>query len=126
MSTNSRIAVKTEDGYKTIYCHYDGYPEYMYPILKNNYSTEEKALELVSFGDASSISERISPTKDYHSFNYPEDGVCLFYHRDREEPWEFCKQRIYQTKEEIFEIEYYVYIFEDGKWTCYEDGRIIR
>jgi hypothetical protein len=125
MSTNSRIAVKTEEGYKTIYCHYDGYPEYMYPKLKNNYNTEEKALELVSFGDASSINEKIAPTKDYHSFNYPEDRVCVFYHRDREEPWEFCKHRTYQTKEEIFEIEYYVYIFEDGKWTCYEDGRVI-
>ena len=123
MSTNSRIAVKTEEGYKTIYCHHDGYPEYMYPTLTDNYNTEEKALELVSLGDASSIGERVAPTMFYHSFDWPEIGVSVFYHRDRNEDWEFCKPRIYQTKEKIFEIEYYVYIFEDGHWTCYEDGR---
>ena len=33
MSTNSTIAVKTEKGYEGIYCHWDGYPEYMYPLL---------------------------------------------------------------------------------------------
>lgn len=123
MSTNSRIAIKTEEGYKTIYCHFDGYPEYMYPMLKNNYSTEEKALALVSLGDVSSVGAKLEPTKDYHSFDYPEEEVCVFYHRDRGESWDHNKPRIYNTKEEIFEIEYYVYIFEDGKWTCYEDGR---
>jgi hypothetical protein len=123
MSTNSRIAVRTEEGYKTIYCHYDGYPEYMYPTLLDNYNTEEKALALVALGDASSVGEKLEPTQDYHSFDLPEEGVCVFYHRDRDEDWEFCKPRIFQTKEKIFEIEYYVYIFEDSKWTCYEDGR---
>ena len=123
MSTNSRIVVRTEEGYKTIYCHWDGYPEYMYPTLTNNYGTEEKALALVALGDASSVGEKLEPTKEGHSFDSPEEGVCVFYHRDRGEDWEFCKPRIYQTKERIFEIEYYVYIFEDGKWTCYENGR---
>ena len=124
MSTNSRIAVRIEEGYKTIYCHWDGYPEYMYPMLTNNYGTEEKALALVSLGDASLISEKLEPTKLCHSFDCPEEGVCVFYHRDRGEDWDYTKPRIYQTKEKIFEIEYYVYIFEDGKWTCYEDGRV--
>lgn len=123
MSTNSRISVKTEEGYKTIYCHWDGYPEYMYPTLTNNYGTEEKALALVSLGDVSSVAEKLEPTKEGHNFDYPEVGVCVFYNRDRGEDWEFCKPRFYETREESFEGEEYAYVFEDGHWTTYVDGR---
>ena len=52
MSTHCGISVKTEKGYETIYCHHDGYPKYMYPMLMNNYNSEELASKLIGFGDA--------------------------------------------------------------------------
>jgi len=36
MSTKSRIYYECEDGsFKGVYCHYDGYPSHVYPILYN-------------------------------------------------------------------------------------------
>ena len=118
MSTHCGIAVKAERGYETIYCHHDGYPKYMYPMLMNNYNSEELASKLISFGDASSIDEKLEPTEDYHRFGMPEPGVCMFYSRDRGEPEEDTRPAIY-TREELFRSFYYAYIFEDGTWNAY-------
>ena len=122
MSTNSAIAVKTFDGYKTIYCHWDGYPSYMYPMLRDWYGTEERANALVDLGDASSINKRLVPSKDSgHSFGHPEEDVCVFYHRDRGESYADSKPAL-MTKEVVLSLQYYVYIFEDGYWHVYLNG----
>lgn len=126
MSTHCGIAVKTEKGYNTIYVHHDGYESYMYPMLTQNYNTEERATDLVSLGDASSIQERMVPSRESgHSFDNPEDGVCIFYHRDRGERWEDNKPHTYPTKSELLNILYYNYIWEDGQWDAYKNGRKI-
>lgn len=124
MSTNASIAVKTNNGYKTIYCHWDGYPSYMMPMLQNNYNTEELAIALVDYGDASSISEKLLPTEMSHSFDRPQENVCVFYHRDRGEPWE-CTAPCMYSKEEVLGTQYFVYIFEDGEWHAYENRKEI-
>ena len=121
MSTNSTIAVKTERGpYKSIYCHWDGYFDYMYPMLSENYSTQERAEALVNLGDASFIDRRLCPSRGSgHSFDHPESGVSVFYHRDRGEDYNVS---FHQTKEEVLKIQYYTYIFEDGMWKAYQGG----
>ena len=120
MSTNSTIAVKTDNGYKAIYCHWDGYPEYMYPLLRDWYSTQERAEALVNLGDASFIAKRLTPSQDSnHSFDHPEEGVSIFYHRDRDEPWHQVAPNFYLTKGEVLKIQWYTYIFEDGTWHAY-------
>lgn len=129
MSTNAGIAVKSGDKYNTIYCHWDGMPRTMYPILRDGYFTLERALALISFGDASSIDMRLSPrVPDSHDFSHPEDGVCVFYHRDRGDSWDDCKPAAF-TRSELIEswtgFEF-VYIFEDGEWTVYQKGAPVR
>ena len=120
MSTHCGIAIKTEKGYETIYCHWNGYPEYMLPMLNNNYKSEELAKKLISFGDASSISERLEPIPgSIHSFDHPELGVCVFYGRDRGE--ELTMAQVYPTKEDLLDTYYFAYIFEDGSWNCYQN-----
>ena len=42
MGTRSAIAMKTEDGIRSIYCHWDGYVDHNGRILKEFYSTDEK------------------------------------------------------------------------------------
>ena len=119
MATSSTIAVKMNKGYKTIYCHNDGYPEYMYPMLRDWYGTQERAEALVSFGDASFIAKRLVPSQDSnHHFDHPEEDVCIFYHRDRGELWR-QNAPVLMTKEEAISNHYYVYIFEDGHWKAY-------
>ena len=120
MSTNATIAVKVNDGYKAIYCLNDGYPSYMYPILRDWYSTQERAEALVSLGDASFIAKRMVPSlASGHSFDNPEQDVCIFYHRDRGEPWGQNEPVFCLTKGEVLAMQYYVYIFEDGAWQVY-------
>jgi hypothetical protein len=119
MATNSTIAVKVNNDYKTIYCHNDGYPEYLYPMLRDWYGTQERAEALVSFGDASFIAKRLVPSQDSnHHFDHPEEDVCIFYHRDRGELWRHNAPTL-MSKEEALGGQYYVYIFENGKWTAY-------
>jgi hypothetical protein len=122
MSTNSTIAVKTKTGYNVIYCHWDGHPSYMLPMLQKNYNSEELADTLISFGDASCIRKKLKPVGP-HSFDKPEKDVCVFYHRDNEEPWKECSPILFNDKDSLLNINGYLYIFEDNCWTVYKDGR---
>lgn len=124
MSTYCSIAVKTEKGYETIYVHNDGYESYMYPMLTNNYNSEEGARALVALGDASSIHEKLEPTPGVpHTFDFPERNVSIFYNRDRGESWNDCAP-FCLTKTEVLN-NYHAYIWEDGKWNAYKNGRKI-
>lgn len=126
MSTHCNIAVKTEEGYETIYVHYDGYESHMYPMLTNNYNSEESAKALVDLGDASSIEKHLEPLPgSTHTFDSPEKDVSVFYHRDRGEPWNNCKPTYLTKTEVINNSNYYAYIWEDGKWSAYKNGRKI-
>lgn len=121
MSTHCGIAFKTDKGYETIYCHSDGYTEYMWPMLTEHYNSEELARKLVSLGDASYIDEKLEPTSDYHKFNTPEPKVSMFYHRDRGEDWSDVAPKTY-TKEELKKHYYYAYAWEDGGWNMLVGG----
>ena len=123
MSTNSTVAVKTEKGYKAIYVHNDGYFDYMYPMLDTWYNSKERAEALVNLGDASFIAKRLCPSQGSdHHFDHPEEDVCIFYHRDRGEPWNQNRPNFYPTKSEVLKTQYYTYIFENGCWTAYQGG----
>ena len=122
MSTQCGVAIKTNEGYKTIYVHSDGYPKYMWPMLTENYNSEELATKLVNLGDASYIDILLEPTTEYHKFGTPEPNVSMFYHRDRGEDWDHVAP-INLTKQEMFNAYYYSYIWEDGCWNFYKGGR---
>ena len=116
MSTHCGIAYKSEKGYETIYCHHDGYPDYMWDMLTTNYNSEELARKLVGMGDASFIAEKLE-TDLPHSFDKPQYDTCCFYHRDRGERWDWNIPIIHNTREELL-CEYgrnYTYIFGESQ-----------
>ena len=122
MSTNSGIALRSGETFQTIYCHWDGHPRTMLPILRENYNSFELAAKLISYGDASSIDKKLDPTPGVaHTFMMPEQDVCVFYHRDRGDDWLSCQSVCY-TKKELFDQPAfeYIYIFEDGTWNVYK------
>ena len=122
MSTNAGIALRSGETFQTIYCHWDGYPKYMLPMLRENYNSLELAVKLISYGDASSIDKKLEPTPGVaHTFMMPEKEVCVFYHRDRGDDLISCQSVCY-TKKELFDQPAfeYVYIFEDGTWNVYK------
>ena len=119
MATRSNIGIVNEDGSITgIYCHFDGYPEYVGKMLLNHYTTSDIVNGLMNLGDLSILSENMNPTGP-HSFNNPQKGVCVAYGRDRGE------QNVDSVKyEDLGQYEdmaadtlaEYQYLFKDGKW----------
>lgn len=123
MATCAGIAVKTEKGYKTIYCHNDGYPNHMLRTLRDNYNSSELAAKLIELGNASFIGKKLEPEYAYHCFSCPEPDVSIFYHRDRGDDWDECEPELYTLKKDLFAVYYYAYIFDGEKWYGYKDGK---
>ena len=54
MGTRSRIGIQLKDNsVLSVYCHYDGYPEFNGRVLENHYDTVEKVRNLIDGGDMS-------------------------------------------------------------------------
>ena len=104
MSTNSTIVEKTPEGYRAIYCHYDGYKSGVGSVLKNHYQDSQKVSNLIDLGSISVLKESCENT--------------IAYHRDRGEPLEPLK--VYKSIAKIKEAfgNEYLYLFKDGEWTC--------
>lgn len=119
MSTRSTISVQTEKGIKSIYCHFDGYPEHHMPILTKYYNTLEKAEALVELGDLSVLAESIECPEN-HSFNNQIEKYCVAYGRDRGEKNTQYKNLI--CKEEIKKEEYN-YLFINNEWIVFKKNK---
>lgn len=82
MSTRSRIAMETQNGsVHSIYCHYDGYPEYNGAILQTHYQDEDKIRALIELGDLSSLDASIEAPEG-HSTGKRIKGYTFAYGRD--------------------------------------------
>ena len=124
MSTRSNIGIEREKGIvESVYCHFDGYPEGVGVMLKEHYTDRAKVEKLISLGNMSCLEEKIEPTLETHSFDNPEDNVCVFYGRDRgetDQESEKCKKLLYPASGNFSGAEY-VYLFTlDGRWVYSE------
>ena len=94
-----------------IYHHWDGYPSGVGRTLFEEFNSYEKAINLIAFGDASTINGTYA--RFYNSWRKGED-------------WKHTKPRQY-TSEQSYEDscdEDYAYLFKDGKWyvkKCWAD-----
>jgi hypothetical protein len=131
MSTRANIVYVDETNIAhSVYCHNDGYPQWVGRILKTNYTNIEKIKELISYGDMSSLRPEINPVEGIpHKANsfLPDDcqpDVCIFYHRDRGDKWEYTKPVEYEyTAENVYnntesDIDY-TYVWYDNRWNIY-------
>ncbi len=113
MATRSLIGIKLDNIVKTIYCHWDGYPEHNGQLLVENYNTPTAVFDLLELGDLSSLAE--TPAK------------CTAYHRDRKEPYEMVEARDVDPNELVnvgcdYGVDY-VYVYnENNEWECYRPG----
>ena len=123
MATRCRIGLMLEDGtVKHSYCHYDGYPEGVGETLVQHYNTEDKVKELVSFGDMSYLAFEIHPEGE-HNFDKPEQGVTVFYNRDRGET---DVDSVTTSMDEYLSVQYsscidYLYVFIGSNWWVYNN-----
>ena len=124
MATRSTIAVVHEDGtVSQIYCHWDGYLSHNGKLLDTYYNSRLAVEFLVSKGDLSSLGERVT-AKGNHSFDNPEDGVCVYYGRDRGETG--VETKTFADVSDFLENmqeEEYDYIFDGETWQVKFDDK---
>ena len=118
MGTHAAIGVRVGESIKTVYNHYDGYPNYLGMLLHAFYETEEKAIELVNLGSISQVRERVKPEPgEKHNFTNQLEDVTVAYARDSGEDIDIVHIK------NLDEINYaeYIYVFEPskGKWDTY-------
>ena len=118
MATRSRIGIQDENGtIRSIYCHWDGYPEGVGAILKEHYSNRQKLNMLINLGDISILEENVATVHE-HSFNNPRPGVTVAYHRDRGE--KLRPARVDSSLERFHISESYGYVYTlEGKWVTF-------
>lgn len=87
------------------------------------YPEIERVKKLISGGDLSSLRKQIEPTAE-HSFDKPQNDVCVFYYRDRGEQWDAVKPTTYESIVDMYNklksswSEYlYLYIGNDWYYT---------
>ena len=119
MATRSTIAIKTEDGIKAIYCHWDGYVDHNGKILKEYYNTTDKVNALLALGDLSSLSTEIGEKHDFDDRSTHRDEWCTYYGRDRGEdtrtPHTFSNVGEWVESYAESWCEYY-YLFDGSDW----------
>ena len=125
MGTRSSIAIKTEDGIKAIYCHWDGYVDHNGRILREHYDTPSKVADLIALGDLSSLRQEIGQVHSFDADRGPEpelgltDDWCVAYGRDRGETG--TEAQTFKTISEWVESEAerwceYFYLFDGQDW----------
>ncbi len=113
MGTRSTINLELEDGtIKSIYCHWDGYPDHHLPILEEQYNTFEKVKALIDLGDLSVLDVSIE-CPEGHYFKTPIPGYCVAYGRDRGEL--NTQARTCICVQDI-DKQSYNYLFKNGTW----------
>lgn len=88
MATRCNIIAHLSDGtFRSIYVHFDGYPEGVGKTLLEHYNTQADAEKVTSLG-ALSILAQSCECPPGHTFKTPVGGFSVAYHRDRQEPFE--------------------------------------
>jgi hypothetical protein len=117
MATRSTIWIKTDEGYRGIYCHFDGVLERVGKTLVTHYTDINKINKLIDLGSISVLGSEIGNKIDFYNNN--TNNQTIAYHRDRGDDL-----YIYESNDmkglDRFKEEYN-YLFENGKWKYFCD-----
>ena len=121
MATRSNIAYKTPEGkIRSVYCHWDGYPEHNGEILRKFYTTQDKIEALVALGSLSTLGAEIGEKVDFDDRSTQKDEWTLAYHRDRGE--ELCVSEYDDIPSWIADMEEYAYLWNGEEWLVNDHG----
>ena len=116
MATRSRIGIKLKDeSVLSVYCHWDGYPEFNGKKLQEHFNSYEKAAELIDGGDISALWTNAG----WNNEPLPEVGPHYYSSRGEDRPPHLDgSTESYITSVNDSWAEY-AYLFTDGEWKCY-------
>tara|TARA_A100001015_G_scaffold211101_1_gene236659 strand:+ start:3207 stop:3659 length:453 start_codon:yes stop_codon:yes gene_type:complete len=122
MATRSNIAYKTPEGkIRSVYCHWDGYPEHNGEMLKRHYNSFDRAVALVELGSISALKPNLNAQTAGHSFETPADEITIAYHRDRGEELHISEYD--DIPSWIADMEEYAYLYTDNGWIVNDHGK---
>ena len=115
MATRSRIGIELSDGsVLSVYCHWDGYPEFNGVKLVEHFNSRDAVTELIDGGDISALWTNAG----WNNETLPETGPLYFSSRGENCPprldADLCEYLLAVNAEE------YHYLFRNGEWVCYE------
>jgi len=121
MATRSNIAYKTAEGkIRSIYCHWDGYPEHNGEMLNRYYTDPAKVAALIELGSLSSLRPELGEKQDFDDRSSQKDDWCLAYHRDRGEELHISEYD--DIPSWIEDMEEYAYLFDGKEWIVNDHG----
>ena len=113
MGTRSRIGLQlANESILSVYCHWDGYPEFNGVKLVEYFNSFQKAAGLIDGGDISSL----WTDTDWDKQPLPKNGPL--YYSDRGEV-SFEPRLDANLAEYLSDGEEYAYLFANGEWVCY-------
>ena len=112
MGTRSRIGIQLADkSILSVYCHYDGYPEFNGVKLIENFNSYDAAAELIDGGNMGCLWTNAGWKNEV----LPTTGALYFSSRGEDT----LPRLDSNLKEYLSKGEEYAYIFKDGEWVCY-------
>jgi hypothetical protein len=120
MGTRSTIAIKTPQGIRSIYCHWDGDLDWNGRILKDHYQDEQKVNQLIGLGSISSLQENIGEKHDFDKrYEIRDKKWTTAYGRDRGET--DTEAEMSKNGKEFGQLcdardSEYIYLFRNGAW----------
>ena len=113
MGTRSRIGLQlSDDSILSVYCHWDGYPEFNGVKLVEHFNSYDKVAELIDGGDISSLWTNLG----WDNETLPTTGPQYYSSRG-----EVTEPRLDKTLGEyLSDGEEYAYLFANGEWVCYD------
>ena len=112
MGTRSRIGIQlANESILSVYCHYDGYPEFNGVKLIENFNSYDKASELIDGGNMGCLWTNAGWKNEV----LPTTGALYFSSRGED----ISPRLDSNLKEYLSKGEEYAYIFKDGEWVCY-------
>ena len=123
MGTRSRIGIQLADeSILSVYCHWDGYPEFNGVKLVEHFNSRDAITELIDGGDISALWTNLG----WNNETLPETGPLYYSARGED-----CPPRLDANKYDyLADGEEYAYIYTlNDEWVCYnryqfEDNRM--
>ena len=114
MATRSRIGIQLADeSILSVYCHWDGYPEFNGVKLVELFNSYDAAAQLIDGGDISSL----WTDSGWDRQPLPENGTLYYADRGQDCPprldADLCEFLLPDVGEE------YHYLYSESKWVCY-------
>ena len=121
MATRSNIAYKTPEGkIRSVYSHWDGYPEHNGELLRRFYDTQDKVEALVALGSISSLGQDIGDKVDFDDRSTHSETGTIAYHRDRGEQLAIAEYD--DIPSWIADMEEYAYLWNGTEWLVNDHG----